>query len=98
MRSIQSESAAEASMLMRAISQSPMQLTWGTNAAAHCGRSWLASTAKYDPQRRHTATVAIATSPKCGRDFAGAFISLVASSKYERACRYMAVCGGEMRR
>src|SRR5260370_13425175 len=98
MRSIEEASAAEASMLMRAISPSPIQLASGSNAAVHCGRSWLASTAKYDPQRRHTATVAIATSPKCSRDFAGAFIFLVASSKYERACQYMAVCGDDSRR
>ena len=83
---------------MRAISPSPMQLASGSNAAAHCGWSRLVSAAKYDPQRRHTATVAIATSPKCSRDFGGAFRSLVASSKYERTCRYMAVCGGEIRR
>ena len=74
MRSIQLARAAEASMLMPAISPSPMQLASGSNAAVHCGRSWFRlSTAKYDPQRRHTATVAIATSPKCSRDFAGAF-------------------------
>ena len=67
--SIQSERAAEASMLIRAISLSAMRLTCGSNAAAHCGRSRLTSAAKYDPQRRHPATVAMATSPKCGWDF-----------------------------
>ncbi len=98
MRSIQSERAAEASMLMRAISPSPMQLTCGSNAAAHCGRSRLTRAAKYDPQRRQTATVAMATSPKCGWDFGGADWSPMTCSKYERTCRYMVVCGGETRR
>src|SRR6266567_4239034 len=80
MRSIQPERAAEASMLMRAISPSPMQLTSGSNVAAHCGRSRLVSTAKYDPHRIHIATVAIATSPKCNWDLGGIFSFLVFSS------------------
>ena len=98
MRSIQSERAAEASILMRAISPSPMQLTSDSKAAAHCGRSRRASTAKYDPHRIQSATVAMATSPKCRWDFGGTFSSLVDSSKYERTCRYMVACGGETRR
>src|SRR5258708_13614568 len=98
MRSIQSDRADEASMLMRAISPSPMQLTSGSNVAVHCGRSRLVSTAKYDPQRIHIATVAMATSPNSSWDLGGAFTSLVASCKYERTCRSMVVCGGEMRR
>ena len=58
----------------------------------------LVSTAKYDPHRMHIATVAMATSPKCNWDLAGTFSFLVVSSKYERTCRYMLVCGGETRR
>src|SRR5438874_7913450 len=98
MRPMQSESAADASMLMRDISPSLMQLTSGSNAATHWGRSRLTSTARYDPQRRHIATVAMATSPKCSWDLGRTFSSLVVSSTYERTCRYMVVCGDEMRR
>src|SRR5947207_14996768 len=75
-----------------------MQLAPGSNAALRCGRSRFTSTAKYEPHRRHIATVAMATSPKCSWDLGGTFSSLVVSSKYERTCRYMVVCGDEMRR
>src|SRR6266567_8751737 len=93
-RSFQLVRDADASMLMRAISPSPMQLTSGSNAAVHCGRPRLVSTAKYDPHRIHIATVAMATSPKCNWDVGRDFSYLVVSCKYERTCRYMVVCGG----
>jgi hypothetical protein len=59
-RSIHSASTADASMLMRAISESEMRLARGERAWGQCGLQRSARTAKYEPHR--SATAAASTS------------------------------------
>jgi hypothetical protein len=66
---------------MRAISSSSMKLISFCSVMGQMGFVLSVSTEKYDPQRMHTAIVAIATSPKSRLDLGGFFASLDEVSK-----------------